>query len=72
MRLIFFYLVFLRKLTQMRTDKGKDVLWQQFQIHFSLETKPKVTNASLNGKGRDPIIHLYLQLQRNDAERKMG
>lgn len=43
---------------------------EQFWINLPLETKPKVTNASLNGKGWDPII--YLQQQSNDAEREMG
>lgn len=60
----------------MRADKNRDkdffFLYQQLQIHFPLGTKPKVTNASLNGKGWDPIIHLYLQQRRNDAERGMG
>lgn len=45
---------------------------KQFWIHLPLETKSKVTNASLNGKGWDPIIYLYLQQQSNDAEREMG
>lgn len=46
---------------------------QQLSIHSPpLETKPKVTNAPLNGKGWNPVIHLYLQWRRNDAEREMG
>lgn len=37
------------------------------------ELKAEETNASLNGKGWDPIIHLYLQRRRrDDAERGMG
>lgn len=56
----------------MRADRDKDILWQPIWIHFPPETKPKVTNAALNGKGWDPIIYLYLQQQRNDAEREMG
>lgn len=56
----------------MRTDRDEDVLQQQPGIHFPLETKHKVTNASLNGKGWDHIIHLYLQQRCNDTERDMG
>lgn len=36
------------------------------------ELKAEETNASLNGKGWDPIIHLYRRRRRDDAERGMG